>query len=136
VFVDVTLWGASAEWVGEKLKKGRAVIVEGRLRSSEWEDRETGQKRSRMEINAERVVPLEWDEDRGGGGGGSYSRGASSGQSADSGAYGGSHGGGSGAPGGGSYGGGSGAYGGPPAQQTRPQPRVIEEPIPEDDIPF
>lgn len=65
LFIDVTVWGQMAEWVGEKLKKGRAVLVEGRLRSSEWDDKETGQRRTRMEINAERVVPLEWDGDQG-----------------------------------------------------------------------
>lgn len=131
LFVDVTCWGATAEWVGERLKKGRAVLIEGRLRSSEWEDRETGQKRSRMEINADRVVPLEWDEDRGGGSrGGGYS-GASAAAAPAAGSYGGE-------PSPGGYGGG--AYGGSPSSSPgaapRPQPRVIEEPIPEDDIPF
>jgi single-strand DNA-binding protein len=146
LFVDVTVWGQPAEWIGERLKKGRAVIVEGRLRSSEWEDKETGQKRSRMEINADRVTPLEWDEDRSGGGarggGGGYA-GAAAGAAA-SGGYrdepgpGASGGGYGGPPGPGDSGGGygGGAYGGSPGQAPRPQPRVIEEPIPEDDIPF
>ncbi|HOV62022.1 MAG TPA: single-stranded DNA-binding protein [Candidatus Hydrogenedentes bacterium] len=63
-FVDVVVWGQMAEFVGQRLNRGRAVLVEGRLQTSEWTDQE-GQKRSRLEINAERVSPLEW-EDRGG----------------------------------------------------------------------
>lgn len=150
LFVDVAVWGPMAEWIGEKLKKGRAVLVEGRLLSNDWEDKETGQKRSKLEIRADRVVPLEWDEDRGGGSGGARSGGASSyggGRSSSGGGFDappeeaparGGYGGGGGA-GGGAYGGG-GSYGSSPGgsggQGQRPQPRVIEEPIPEDDIPF
>ena len=62
-FVDVTLWDKQATWAAERLKKGRPVIVEGNLKTDQWEDRETGQKRSKIEINAYRVVPLDWDED-------------------------------------------------------------------------
>jgi len=46
-FVDFTVWDKMAEFVGERMKKGRPVIIEGRLRSSEWEDKESGQKRKR-----------------------------------------------------------------------------------------
>ena len=67
-FVDVGIWGASAEFVGERLKKGRAVLIEGRLRTGEWEDRTTGQKRTKLEVVADRVSPLEWDDDRDRGG--------------------------------------------------------------------
>jgi len=115
-FVDVSMWDKQAEWVGEKLKKGRPVLVEGRLKSDMWDDKTTGQKRSKIEIVALRVTPLDWDEDgRGGGGGG--------------GNYGGS------GSGGGNYGGGGG-YGGDSGRSSAPAPREIEEPIPEDDIPF
>lgn len=68
-FIEVVLWGPQAEYVGQKLGKGRPVLVEGRLRTSEWEDRQTGQKRSRLEVNAERVTPLDWEDKPGGGGG-------------------------------------------------------------------
>ena len=60
-FVDVTLWGQGAEYVGNHLRKGRAVLVEGRLQTSEWEDKQTGQKRSKLEVSGIRVTPLEWD---------------------------------------------------------------------------
>ena len=66
-FVDGVAWGPMAEFVGQRLHKGRAVLIEGSLSFSEWEDRNTGQKRSRLEVNARRVVPLEWDENRSGG---------------------------------------------------------------------
>ncbi|MCA1901432.1 MAG: single-stranded DNA-binding protein, partial [Candidatus Hydrogenedens sp.] len=44
----------------QQLRKGRPVLVEGRLRLDEWEDRATGQRRSRLEIVAWRVSPLDW----------------------------------------------------------------------------
>ena len=96
-FLDAVVCGSMAEFVGERLRKGRAVLLEGRLTTSEWEDRNTGQKRSKVEINARRVTPLEWDDD------------------------------------------GSRSGSGPRPQQQAPAPpapREIEEPIPEDDIPF
>ncbi len=68
-FIEVVLWGPQAEYVGQKLGKGRPVLVEGRLRTSEWEDRQTGQKRSRLEVNADRVTPLDWEDKPGGGSG-------------------------------------------------------------------
>jgi len=95
-FVNVTLWAKQAEFIGEKLRKGRPVLVEGRLKQETWDDKNTGQKRSKLKIHGVRVNPLDWDDDRGG----------------------------------------------PPPQRQQqqpassPQPRPIEEPIPEDDIPF
>lgn len=62
-FVDATLWDKQAEWVGESLKKGRPVLIEGSLKSDHWEDKDTGQKRSKVEIKAQRVTPLDWDGD-------------------------------------------------------------------------
>lgn len=70
LFVNATCWGKTAEFVGESFKKGRAVLIEGRLHMNEWEDKTTGQKRSTIEINADRVQSLSW-EDRGGPGGAS-----------------------------------------------------------------
>lgn len=86
LFVNVTCWSKTAEFIGQNFKKGRPLIIEGRLQSYEWEDKQTGQKRTSIDIVADRVQSLDW-EDRG-----------------DSGA--------------------------------RPQPRPVEEPVPEDDIPF
>ena len=53
-FVDVTAFGNTAEAVAKYLEKGRKVLVEGRLRFHSWEN-EGGQKRSRLDVIAERV---------------------------------------------------------------------------------
>ena len=92
IFIDAILWGKPAEWVGESMKKGHAVIVYGSLKQDNWEDKDSGQKRSRIEINAHRVEALEWHGSKPGGAGER------------------------------------------PAET--PAPRVVEEPIPEDEIPF
>lgn len=87
LFINVTAWRGTAEFCGERLKKGRPIIVEGRLKSDEWEDKNTGQKRTSIEVHADRIQQLDWDESGGG-------------------------------------------------QSPKPKPREIEEPVPEDDIPF
>ncbi len=106
-WVDAKCWDKQAEFVGERIKKGRPVLIEGRLKSDEWEDKTTGQKRTKIEISAQRIVPLDWEEGGGPGSGG---------------------------PGGGR------AYDGPSradaSPSSPPPPRPIEEPVPEDDIPF
>jgi single-strand DNA-binding protein len=60
LFVNVIAWRGTAEFCGEHMKKGHAVIVEGRLKSDDWEDKTTGQKRSRIEVQADRVHQTEW----------------------------------------------------------------------------
>ena len=57
-FVDVTLWGRTAEVAGEYLKKGRPVFVEGRLQMDTWDDKQTGQKRTRLRVVAENMQLL------------------------------------------------------------------------------
>ncbi len=57
-FVNVVTWGQLAERLGNTLKKGSAVLVEGRLQSRSWEA-EDGQKRTAIEINADRVQVLD-----------------------------------------------------------------------------
>ena len=52
-FVDVTLWGRTAEIAGEYLKKGRPVFIEGRLQLDTWDDKQSGQKRSKLKVVAE-----------------------------------------------------------------------------------
>jgi single-strand DNA-binding protein len=91
MFINVETWERLAEFCGQHLKKGRPVIVEGRLRSRDWEDKNTGQKRSVIEVRAERLQSLDWDDSGGGA---------------------------------------------PASAPSRPAPREIEEPVPEDDIPF
>lgn len=57
-FVDVTLWGRSAEVAGEYLGKGSGVLIEGRLQLDQWDDRETGQKRSKLKVIGENLTML------------------------------------------------------------------------------
>lgn len=57
-FVDVTLWGRDAEVAGEYLAKGRPVLIEGRLALDQWDDKATGQKRSKLKVVAERMQLL------------------------------------------------------------------------------
>ncbi len=69
-FVDVTLWGRTAEVAGEYLAKGKQVLIEGRLQLDTWDDRETGQKRSKLKVVGENMTMLGSRSDGGGGGSG------------------------------------------------------------------
>jgi single-strand DNA-binding protein len=64
-FVDVTLWGRTAEIASEYLNKGSQVMIEGRLKLDTWET--DGQKRSKLKVVGEKMVLC---GARGGGGGG------------------------------------------------------------------
>ena len=68
-FIDVTLWGRVAEIVGEYCKKGRPLFVEGRLQLDTWDDKATGQKRSKLKVVGENIQLLNSREGGGGGGG-------------------------------------------------------------------
>src|SRR5438093_2673773 len=68
-FVDVTVWGRTAENVGEYLRKGRPVLIEGRLQLDSWEDKQSGQKRNKLKVVADNVQFL-GSRGSGGGGGG------------------------------------------------------------------
>ncbi|MCE9612426.1 MAG: single-stranded DNA-binding protein [Chthoniobacter sp.] len=72
-FIDVTLWGRVAEIVGEYCKKGRPLFVEGRLQLDSWDDKATGQKRSKLKVVGENIQLLGSRE--GGGGGGEHGEG-------------------------------------------------------------
>lgn len=67
-FVDVTLWGRTAEVANEYLSKGSSVLIEGRLKLDSWE--KDGQKRSKLRVIAEKMQMLGGREGGGGGGGG------------------------------------------------------------------
>lgn len=73
-FVDVTLWGRTAEIAGEYLSKGRQVYIEGRLQLDQWDDRETGKKRSKLKVVGETLQFLGSRGEGGGSGGGSGSK--------------------------------------------------------------
>lgn len=57
-FVDVTLWGRTAEIAEQYLSKGRPVYIEGRLQLDTWEDKGTGEKRSRLKVIGENLQLL------------------------------------------------------------------------------
>ena len=69
-FVDVDAFGRQAETIGQYLKKGRPVMVEGRLKLDQWDDKQTGQKRSKLGVVLENFQFL---DSRGEGGGGADS---------------------------------------------------------------
>ena len=53
-FVDVDVFGKQAETLGKYMRKGRPILIEGRLKLDEWEDQKTGQKRSKLGVVCER----------------------------------------------------------------------------------
>lgn len=81
-FVDVTLWGRTAEVASEYLTKGRSVLIEGRLQLDQWDDKESGQKRSKLKVVGENMTMLGGKGESGGGGGGKSGGGYSSGGNA------------------------------------------------------
>ena len=74
-FFDVTAWEKTGELVAQYLTKGRRALVQGRLRQDSWDDKETGKKRTRVEVVAfvlengdvgehgESVGESAWDEE-------------------------------------------------------------------------
>lgn len=74
-YIDVTLWGRTAELAQQYLSKGRSVMIEGRLQLDSWEDKNTGQKRSKLKVVGENMQFLGGGQQSGGGG--NYNRGNS-----------------------------------------------------------
>lgn len=71
-FFDVTAWEKLGELVSQYLSKGRRCLVQGRLRQDSWDDKETGKKRSKVEVVATDVTFLDGPnggENAGGAGG-------------------------------------------------------------------
>ena len=116
-FIDVTLWGRVAEIVGEYCKKGRPLFVEGRQQLDTWDDKATGQKRSKLKVVGENIQLLGSREGgAAGGGGGEHGEGRSESRS-------------EGRP----------QQSRPAARPASPPPRPPADPdldAPEDDIPF
>ncbi len=128
-FLDVTCWGRTGEIAAQYLAKGRPVFIEGRLQQDTWEDKQTGQRRSRIRIIAENLQLLGGREggDRPAGGGSFQQRNS---YSNNGGGYNGG-----GYNNGGFNNGGNSGYNGGYNQQSRPQ----QAPMPQeadDDIPF
>jgi single-strand DNA-binding protein len=124
-FVDVTLWGRQAEVAGEYLSKGRQVLVEGRLQLDTWEDKESGQKRSKLRVVCENMTMVggRGEGARAEGGQGEGRQGEAPRRS-----------------GGGAGGGGPGGGGGRPATDNQSPPDDFsdtpQEAPPEDEVPF
>ena len=66
-FFDVTAWEKLGELVVQYLSKGRRCLVQGRLRQDSWDDKETGKKRTRIEVVATDVTFLDGPNGDGGG---------------------------------------------------------------------
>lgn len=120
-FFNCVAFGRTAEVLNQYLRKGRPLFIEGQLRYDSWEDKETGAKRSKVEVV---INNFEFIDGRGG-------------DDAPGGSRGGSGGGGDGDSGGNYGGGGGGGYSGGGGQRPAP-PGPSGPPIddPGDDIPF
>jgi single-strand DNA-binding protein len=49
-FVDIEIWGRQAEVIAQYMRKGRPLLVEGRLKQDKWEDKTTHQKQSKLKV--------------------------------------------------------------------------------------
>jgi single-strand DNA-binding protein len=70
LFIDVTVWERQAENCCQYLRKGSSIHVEGSLRMDTWEDKNTGEKRSKIRVHADRVQFLDSRRSDGSGGAG------------------------------------------------------------------
>lgn len=52
-YIDCVAWGKPGEIIAQYLQKGRAVLVSGRLDQRSWDDKDSGQKRSKIEVVVE-----------------------------------------------------------------------------------
>ena len=75
---NIVAWQRLAEIVGEYVKKGSKIYIEGRLQTSSWEDKQSGEKKYRTEIIASDLLLLGSRGEGGGGGGGGDFEGRSS----------------------------------------------------------
>jgi single-strand DNA-binding protein len=67
-FVDVDAFGRSAEVIGQYFKKGRPILIEGRLKYESWDDKQTNQKRSKLMVVLESFQFVDSTRPEGGGG--------------------------------------------------------------------
>lgn len=121
-FFNCSAFGKTAESISKFFGKGSPIFIEGKLRFEQWDDRQSGQKRSAVKVIIDQWTFVDSKSDRPGGGGGGGGGGG----------YGGGNRGGGDGGGGGSYGGGG---GGDEYQSNEPPSHGGPE-IQEDDIPF
>lgn len=55
-FIDIVCWARTAEVAAEYLKKGTQVHIEGKLTQDRWDDKDSGQKRSKIKVTCERLT--------------------------------------------------------------------------------
>jgi single-strand DNA-binding protein len=65
LYISVVVWRKRAESCVQYLRKGSPLVIEGRLQSRQWEAQD-GQKRTTIEVQADRVQFLEWSDEGGG----------------------------------------------------------------------
>ncbi|NUQ66720.1 MAG: single-stranded DNA-binding protein [Phycisphaerales bacterium] len=69
-FIDCEAWGKTAEMIAQYFSKGRPVLLEGRLRLDTWQDKDSGQNRSKLKVLVENFSFVDSKPGAGGGGGG------------------------------------------------------------------
>lgn len=74
LYIDIAVWNRQAETCCQYLKKGRMIHVEGYLKMDSWEDRNTGERRTKIKVEADRVQFLDSRRDDQGGGPGPSER--------------------------------------------------------------
>jgi single-strand DNA-binding protein len=137
LFIDVTVWDRQAENCCQFLRKGSSIHVEGSLKMDSWDDKTTGEKRSKIRVHADRVQFLDGRRGESGGamsGGGDEDYGAREPAARRGGGYS-RGGGGQGESSSSSNGGGRSAYSPPANTPDRGVPSPPHE-AEEDDIPF
>jgi single-strand DNA-binding protein len=74
-FIDIVSWAKTAEIAAQYLKKGSPVHIEGKLTQDRWDDKDSGQKRSKIRVTCERLTFVGSKNGAGGAGGGNASEG-------------------------------------------------------------
>src|ERR1700684_4602969 len=69
-FIDIEAWGRQAEVIAQYMRKGRPLLVEGRLKLDTWEDKNTHQKQSKLKVILESFSFIDSNRSEGGGAGG------------------------------------------------------------------
>ena len=59
---NIVVWNKLAEFANDYLFKGQSIYLEGKIRTSHWEDEKNGYKRSKVEIVCSNIIPLEWSD--------------------------------------------------------------------------
>jgi single-strand DNA-binding protein len=67
-YVDVDAWGQQAETISQYLRKGRPILLEGRLKLDQWDDKQSGQKRSALRVVLESFTFIDGSRQDGSGG--------------------------------------------------------------------